>query len=177
LATVYGIVKQSGGFIWVYSEAGLGTAFKIYLPRVDEPVELAEPTKNADGAVHGTETILLAEDEDDLRELVWGGLRKNGYTVLEARNGIEALQVAKHHDGPIHLLMTDVVMPKMGGWKLAERLITLRPALAVVYLSGYSEYSAAPDDSSKWRASFVQKPFAMDALARKIREVLSPDRR
>jgi len=104
------------------------------------------------------------------------GLRKNGYTVLEARNGIEALQVAKHHDGPIHLLMTDVVMPKMGGWKLAERLITLRPSLGVVYLSGYSEYSA-PDDSSKWRASFVQKPFAMDALARKIREVLSPDRR
>jgi DNA-binding NtrC family response regulator len=110
-------------------------------------------------------------------ENLWGGLRKNGYTVLEARNGIEALQVAKHHDGPIHLLMTDVVMPKMGGWKLAERLITLRPALAVVYLSGYSEYSAASDDSSKWRASFVQKPFAMDALARKIREVLSPDRR
>ena len=175
LATVYGIVKQSGGFIWVYSEPGLGTAFKIYLPRVDKPVELAEPTKNTDGAVHGTETILLAEDEDDLRELVGEFLRKNGYTVLETRNGIEALHVAEHHDGPIHLLMTDVVMPKMGGWKLAERLITVRPALKVVYLSGYSEYSAAPDDSSKWRASFVQKPFAMDALARKIREVLSPD--
>ena len=175
LATVYGIVKQSGGFIWVYSEPGLGTAFKIYLPRVDKPVELAEPTKNTDGAVHGTETILLAEDEDDLRELVGEFLRKNGYTVLETRNGFEALHVAEHHDGPIHLLMTDVVMPKMGGWKLAERLITVRPALKVVYLSGYSEYSAAPDDSSKWRASFVQKPFAMDALARKIREVLSPD--
>src|SRR5213079_3383095 len=124
LATVYGIVKQSGGFIWVYSEPGLGTAFKIYLPRVDKPVELAEPTKNTDGAVHGTETILLAEDEDDLRELVGEFLRKNGYTVLETRNGIEALHVAEHHDGPIHLLMTDVVMPKMGGWKLAERLIT-----------------------------------------------------
>ncbi len=177
LATVYGIVKQSGGFIWVYSEPGLGTAFKIYLPRVDEPVESAEPTKNADEAVHGTETILFAEDEDDLRELVGQFLRKNGYTVLEAKNGIEALQVAEHHDGQIHLLMTDVVMPKMGGWKLAERLITLRPALRVVYLSGYSEYSAAPDNSSKWRASFVQKPFAMDALARKIHEVLSPHRR
>jgi CheY-like chemotaxis protein len=99
-------------------------------------------------------------------------LRKSGYTVLQATNGAEAMKIAERHDGPIHLLVTDVVMPKMGGWELAERLVGLRPQLKVLYLSGYSEYSAAPLDSKSWRDALLRKPFSMEQLAGKIREVL-----
>jgi CheY-like chemotaxis protein len=172
LATIYGIVKQSGGFIWVYSEPGKGTTFKIYLPRVDEPVKPMQPSKNGVTAARGTETILLVEDEEALRELVGQFLRKNGYTVLEAKNGVEGLLIAERHSGPIHLLVTDVVMPKMGGWELAKRLVVQRPGLKVIYMSGYSEYTATPRQYEEWRGAFLQKPFTMDELARKVREVL-----
>jgi two-component system, cell cycle sensor histidine kinase and response regulator CckA len=173
LATVYGIVKQSGGYIWVYSEPGLGAAFKIYLPRVCEAPEITRPIKSAVGVAGGTETLLLAEDQEDVRELMSDFLRKSGYTVLPATNGAEAMQIAERYDGPIHLLVTDVVMPKMGGRELAERLVGVRPQVKVLYLSGYSEYSAAPLDSKDWRDAFLQKPFAVEQLAGKIREVLA----
>src|ERR1700682_2187447 len=172
LATVYGIVKQSGGFIWVYSEPGQGTKFEIYLPCVDEVLELSEPRKNAVANLGGSETILLVEDQEDLRDLVGEFLRKNGYTVLEAKDGIEGLEVAEQHHGQIHLLVTDLVMPRMGGWELADRLFGRRPQLKILYLSGYSEYSAAPRGAKYRPGTLVEKPFPMDMLARKVREAL-----
>jgi CheY-like chemotaxis protein len=172
LATVYGIVKQSSGFIWVYSEPGRGTTFEVYLPRVDESFESTQPSKHAVAAIRGTETLLLAEDEEAVRELVAGFLRQNGYTVLEAKNGVEALLLAEQQDSTIHLLLTDLMMPKMGGWELAERLLAQRPELKVLYVSGYSEYAANQRAPKDWRGAFVQKPFSMDMLGRKVREVL-----
>ena len=172
LAMVYGIVKQSGGFVWVYSEPGLGATFKIYLPRVYEAAKTAAPTRMEVAAAGGTETLLLVEDEEDVRRLMSEFLRNNGYTVLQATNGAEALQIAERHDGAIDLLVTDVVMPKMGGWELAKRLVGSRPQVKVLYLSGYSEYFAAPVDSKSWSDAFLQKPFSMEQLAKKIREAL-----
>ena len=172
LATVYGIVKQSGGFIWVYSEPGQGTTFKIYLPRVDEPLESTVPNQEKIVTVGGTETLLLVEDEEPVRELMRAFLQKNGYTVLEANNGLDALRAAERHIGTIHLLVTDMVMPKMGGWELADRLAVERSGLKVLYLSGYSEHKVAADTNRNWRGSFVQKPFSMDVFGRKVREVL-----
>jgi nitrogen-specific signal transduction histidine kinase len=172
LATVYGIVKQSGGFIWVYSEPGQGTRFEIYLPRVDEPLELSEPLNHGVANLPGSETLMLVEDQEDLRALVGDFLRENGYTVLEAKDGIEGLEVAEQHQGQIHLLVTDLVMPRMGGWELAERLLSLRPQLKVLYLSGYAEYSAAPFSGKYRPGTLVEKPFLMNMLARKVREIL-----
>ncbi len=172
LATVYGIVKQSGGFIWVYSEPGQGTRFEIYLPRVDEPIALAEPGNHGLANLAGSETLLLVEDQEDLRDLVGGFLRENGYTVLEARDGIEGLEVAEQHHGQIQLLVTDVVMPRMGGWELAERLVSLRPGLKVLYLSGYSEYSVAHHAAKYRPGTLLEKPFLMNMLAQKVREIL-----
>ena len=172
LATVYGIVKQSGGFIWVYSEPGRGTTFKIYLPRVDDAVEAAQPSKNGVSAVRGTETLLLVEDEEAVRELLRGSLEQNGYTVLEAKNGAEALLVAEKYGGKIDLLITDIVMPKMGGRELVEQLVLQRPNLQVLYVSGYSEYITAPDSDRPWSGTFLQKPFSMNVLGQKVREVL-----
>jgi len=172
LATVYGIVKQSGGFIWVYSEPGQGTRFEIYLPRVDEPIALAVPGNHGVANLAGSETLLLVEDQEDLRGLVGGFLRENGYTVLEARDGIEGLEVAEQHHGQIQLLVTDVVMPRMGGWELAERLLSLRPELKVLYLSGYSEYSVAHHVAKYRPGTLLEKPFPMVMLGRKVREIL-----
>ncbi len=172
LATVYGIVKQSSGFIWLYSEPGRGTTFEVYLPRVDESFELTQPRKQAVVATRGTETLLLAEDEEAVRELVAGFLRQNGYTVLEAKNGVEALLLAEQQDSTIHMLLTDLMMPKMGGWELAERLLAQRPGLKVLYVSGYSEYTSDQRATKDWRGAFVQKPFSMDVLGQKVREVL-----
>ena len=172
LATVYGIVKQSGGFIWVYSEPGRGTTFKVYLPRADEPAEFIQQSKDPGAAIRGTETLLLVEDEEALRELVGEFLREHGYVVLEAKNGAAGLRVAEQHRGNIDLLVTDMVMPKMGGRELAERLMVQRPALKTLYLSGYSESVAAPDPEGFWNGVFLQKPFSMNTLGRKVREVL-----
>ena len=172
LATAYGIVKQSGGFIWVYSEPGRGATFKIYLPRVDEPLEPRQASGQDSAVTGGTETILLVEDEEAVRELVGGFLRQKGYTVKEAENGIEALRIMRQEAGTIHLLLTDLVMPKMGGLELAEKLRAQRSGLRVVYMSGYSEYNAAPDANKDWQGAFLQKPFSMGSLARKVRAVL-----
>jgi len=173
LATVYGIVKQSGGFIWVYSEVGHGTAFKIYLPRVDQPAAAAAGgTAPAAPAARGTETVLLAEDEAPVRAVARQVLERQGYTVLEAPSAEAALDVAERYSGPIHLLLTDVVMPGMSGRDLALRLATLRPEARVIYMSGYTDDAITRHGVLEPGLAFVQKPFAPDALARKVRDVL-----
>jgi CheY-like chemotaxis protein len=172
LATVYGIVKQSGGNIWVYSEPGRGTTFKIYLPRVEEAVEAARPAGAIAGSLRGSETVLLVEDEEAVRTLVHEVLERNGYTVLAARHGGEALLVCERHGGPIHLMVTDVVMPEMSGRELAERLASLRPAMKVLYVSGYTDDAIVHHGVLDPGTPFLEKPFSPDALARKVREVL-----
>lgn len=173
LATVYGIVKQSGGYIWVYSEPRKGTIFKVYLPRVEPlapPVEQKEPDKTAPQA---SETILLAEDSESLREMAREYLESVGYTVLEANSGKEALQRAKDFAGTIHLLLTDVVMPEMSGPELARQMVSLRPRLKVIFTSGYTDDAIARQGVLDPAVAFIQKPYRPKALARKIREVLS----
>ncbi|MGD0205890.1 MAG: ATP-binding protein, partial [Dehalococcoidia bacterium] len=171
LATVYGIVKQSGGYIWVYSDAGQGTTFKIYLPRVDEPAEVSGE-KVVAVAAGGTETVLLVEDQSEVRSLVREVLEANGYTVLEARNGEDALLVAEQHKGPIHLLLTDVVMPGMGGRELAEHLASSHREMKVLYASGYTDDAIVHHGVLEPGMAFLQKPFTPEALARKVRAVL-----
>ncbi len=173
LATVYGIVKQSGGHICVYSELGQGTAFKIYLPRVDRAADAVEPGGLPAHMAQGRETILLVEDEGAVRELARDILEANGYAVLVARHGDEALAICERHSEAIHLMLTDVVMPGMNGRELAERLARLRPETKVLYMSGYTDNAIVLDGVLHGRAVFLQKPFTPDALARKVREVLS----
>jgi CheY-like chemotaxis protein len=134
LATVYGIVRQSGGHILVSSEVGFGTTVKAYLPRVSQGLEAAEPVPPADRPVDGSETVLLVEDEDSIRTLLGRKLRDRGYQVLEAREGQAAVDLCRRHQGPIHLLLTDVVMPRVGGRELAERLAPMRPDMRVLYI-------------------------------------------
>ncbi|MFZ1061728.1 MAG: GAF domain-containing protein [Candidatus Rokuibacteriota bacterium] len=172
LATVYGIVKQSGGSIWCYSEPGQGTAFKIYLPRVDEAVESLEPAPPAAAPQRGSETVLLVEDEDELRSVAREMLEMYGYTVLEADHPDEALLKAERHSGPIHVLVTDVVMPKMSGRDLARRLVPLRPEMRVLYISGYTDEAIVHHGVLDSGTAFLEKPFNPDELARKVREVL-----
>ena len=172
LATVYGIVRQSGGTIWVYSELGKGTTFKIYLPQVEEPVEPAAERAVQTRCLQGTETILLAEDEDAVRDLAHDALEAHGYTVLEARNGADAQRVSAQHPGPIHVLVTDVVMPGMSGRELADRLTPLRPELQVLYMSGYTDNAVVHHGVLDPGTVFLQKPFTPEALARKVRAVL-----
>jgi len=172
LATVYGIVKQSGGFIWVYSEIGRGTSFKIYLPRVDQPVERAGAVRSVSEAPRGTETILLAEDEQDVREVAREFLESGGYTVIEARDGAEALKRVEKHEGAIDLVLTDMVMPGMTGQELTARLLQSLPDIRVLYMSGYSERAAADcarDDSAM---RLLAKPFSRWALLRAVHEIL-----
>ncbi len=172
LATVYGIVKQSGGWIWVYSEPGQGTTFKIYLPRVTEAVPPAAVTPAPPASVRGSETILLVEDDDMIRHLVQKVLKANGYRVLVAANGRDAERVAGQHEGPIHLLMTDVVMPGMNGREVAERLAAARAGLRVLYLSGYTDDAIVHHGVLEPGVAFLQKPFTPAVLGRKVREVL-----
>jgi PAS domain S-box-containing protein len=173
LSMVYGIVKQSGGYIWVYSELGLGTTFKIYLPAVEAPPETLQP-RPAPSVPTGTETILLVEDEDGVRELLEEILTAQGYRVLAASRGVEALQISELLDEEIQVLVTDVVMPHMSGHELAMRLRARRPALRVLYLSGYTDDAIAHHGIVEVDASFLQKPFTRAALATKVREVLAP---
>jgi len=170
LATVYGVVKQSGGAINVATALGQGTSFKIYLPRVEEPVEAPRPQTTFVGPVHGSETVLLVEDEDEVRSVTREILQMHRYTVLEARHGREALAISESHQDVIHLLITDVVMPEMGGLALAKRLTQQRPEMKVLYISGYSEESPL---GALLDAAFLEKPFPPGALARKVREVLA----
>jgi PAS domain S-box-containing protein len=171
LPTVYGVVKQSGGFIWVYSEPGHGTTFKIHLPRVDQAPERLFPRPGQTAAGQGTETVLLVEDEDTLRALLGEVLESLGYRVLDAGLGAEALRIAREHRGPIHVLLTDLVMPQMTGRELADRLSCLRPELKVLFMSGYG-VGAAPRQEIPSDAAYIEKPFTADAMGGAIRALL-----
>jgi PAS domain S-box-containing protein len=172
LATVYGIVKQSGGYIWVYSELHKGTVFKIYLPLVDQSTQPREKTPPETTALRGSETILLAEDTDSLREMAKEYLESVGYTVIGSISGSDALQRAKDFDGAIDLLLTDVVMPEMSGIELAAAIASLRPGIKIIFTSGYTDDAIARQGILDPNVAFVQKPYRPKALARKIREVL-----
>jgi two-component system, cell cycle sensor histidine kinase and response regulator CckA len=172
LATVYGIVKQSGGFIWVYSEVGRGTTFKIYLPRVDQPVERSSGAGTSTEAPRGTETILLAEDEQDVREVAREFLESGGYTVIEARDGADALKRMESHNGAIDLLVTDMVMPGMTGQELTARLQQSHPAIRVLYMSGYSERAAMDSTRGASSMHLLSKPFSRWALLRAVHDIL-----
>jgi two-component system cell cycle sensor histidine kinase/response regulator CckA len=172
LATAYGIVKQSGGFIWVYSELGKGTSFKIYLPRVDQAEELFGVPKSSAEVPTGTETVLLTEDEQDVREIAREFLESGGYKVLEAKDADEAVNLARQHGGAIDLLVTDMVMPGMTGQELAVLLQHEYPGLRVVFMSGYSEHAATEMVNADPGVRFLSKPFSRGALLRAVREIL-----
>jgi len=201
LATVYGVVKHSDGWIWVDSEPGRGTTFQIYLPRVDEAAveesvveerqcekievklsqaessqtrgeSASENVSSLTAAPKGTETVLVVEDQDGIRDIVRESLRRNGYNVLIAIDGNQALEMSNAYPDPIHLLVTDLVMPNIGGRELAQRLTPLRPGMKVLFMSGYSEHSALDIEASGQAATILQKPFSLDALARNVRRVL-----
>jgi two-component system cell cycle sensor histidine kinase/response regulator CckA len=175
LATVYGIVKQSGGFIWVYSEPGQGTTFKIYLPRAEAEAEALPKERVPTEELTGSETILIVEDDDSVRNLARRVFQRYGYTVLEAKGGEDALRVSTQHAGPIHLVLTDVVMPGMSGRELAEKLQTDWPEMKVLYMSGYMDNAIARHGILEPGTKFIHKPFTPESLARKLREVLEED--
>jgi PAS domain S-box-containing protein len=172
LATVYGIVKQSGGNIWLYSEEGVGTTFKVYLPRVLEPAEAVELKHIPDELLKGTETILLVEDEAMVRSLTRQILEEFGYTILAARNGVEAVSICEEQGSEIDLLLTDVVMPEMGGRELAERFAPLYPQMRILFTSGYTDDAVVRHGVIAAGTNFIQKPFTPQGLMRKVREVL-----
>jgi two-component system, cell cycle sensor histidine kinase and response regulator CckA len=172
LSTVYGIVKQSGGSIWVSSEQSEGTTFKIYFPCVEERAEAMVTRTRPAESPQGSETILVVEDEEMVRGLVCQILRNKGYRVLEASNGEEGLLVCRQQSSPIHIMVTDVVMPGMNGRDLANRVASIRPAMKVLFMSGYSEDAVVSDGVLDRGLTFIQKPFTPEALAWKVREVL-----
>jgi signal transduction histidine kinase len=172
LASVYGIVRQSGGHIAVTSTPGVGTSFRIHLPRVDAPVDTSRAARVVSVPAAGTETLLVAEDEQMVRVLIRKVLEQAGYTVLLASGGTEALQLAARHAGPIQMLVTDVVMPGMNGRELARRLLELRPDTKVLYLSGYADDAVERHGVLDPGTAFMQKPFSPGALASRVREVL-----
>ena len=173
LSTVYGIVKQSGGNIWVYSEPGKGTTFKIYLPRVDEPLEEIKERVVKEELPHGSETILVVEDEEEVRKLAVRILQRQGYTVLDAPDGDGSLVICgERKDDPIHLILTDVVMPGMSGRQLADRLGSFHSEMKVLYMSGYTDNAITHHGVLEKGMNYIQKPFTVDGLARKVREVL-----
>jgi CheY-like chemotaxis protein len=174
LSTVYGIVKQSDGFIWVYSEVGQGTSFKMYLPQVAEVVSSKRRTPTVAPA-HGTETILIVEDLGGLRNLTKRMLESAGYTVLTAVNGEEALLLLERHEERVHLMVTDVVMPGMSGPDLAERFDGIRPGMKVLYMSGYTDDVVVRHGVLDEGMPFLGKPFTVTELTRKIREVLDAE--
>jgi CheY-like chemotaxis protein len=171
LSTVYGVVRQSGGHIWVYTELGQGATFKIYLPIAGQPPRSEKSRPGLSETSRGWETILLVEDAEALRELTRGLLAENGYAVLEAGNPDQAVEIARNYNGPIHLLLTDLVMPGMNGRLLAEKLALNRPEMKVVFMSGYTGFTHSglndPD------AILLAKPFTKDILLRKLHEVLA----
>lgn len=173
LAVVHGIVKQSDGSIEVYSEPGAGTSFKIYLPRVEQTAPTGKSRPGLGPAPHGTETVLLVEDEDAVRALIRFTLQQCGYTVLETSHGEEAIRVATSHRETIHLLVTDVVMPGMGGRVVAERLRNLHPEMKVLFLSGYTDDAVVRHGILHEQVNFLQKPFSPNALAHQVRKVLA----
>jgi PAS domain S-box-containing protein len=172
LSTVYGIVKQSNGYVFAESQIGAGTAFYVYLPCVEDTIEELGPVVTPESEKGGCETVLLVEDEESVRELVRVTLVSRGYKVLEAENGECGLRLAEETKAPIDLLMTDVVMPGMGGRELAKKLVALRPGTSVLFLSGYTEDAIATQGALSPGTAFLQKPFTLQNLAKKVREVL-----
>jgi CheY-like chemotaxis protein len=172
LATVQGIVQQSGGHIAVRTDLGCGSTFTIYLPQTTEPVRPAEGVVGTPSLPGGTETVLLLEDEVAVRGLVRHVLERQGYTVLEAQDGEHAQHLAVVHPGPIHLLLTDVVMPRMSGYEVARALTRIRPDLRVLYMSGYTNSPLLQQTLPERHAATLAKPFAAGPLARRVREVL-----
>jgi PAS domain S-box-containing protein len=172
LSTVYGIVKQSGGNIWVYSEPGRGTTFRIYLPRIEEAAEAVEPDKAPEPLPSGSETILLVEDNAGVRNLAKKILQAHGYKVLDAAEGEDAFRLSGQHKGLIHLMATDMVMPEMSGRELADRLKPSRPNMKVLFMSGYTDKAMLHQGELDPGMAFLQKPFTPQTLARKVREVL-----
>ena len=172
LSTVYGIVKQSDGYVWLESEPGHGTTFKVYLPRVDAALAAAVPAVERTPSLGGSETILVVEDQEPVRRLTRRVLETYGYAVLAAGDGPEALQVAAHHTGTIHILVADVVMPGMSGREVGRRLAAARPEMRVLYLSGYPDDSIVSHGVLEPGLAFLQKPFTPETLARRVREVL-----
>jgi two-component system, cell cycle sensor histidine kinase and response regulator CckA len=173
LATVYGIVKQNGGYVFADSELRKGTIFKVYLPQVDLPVEEASsPAATTAGLLPESETLLVVEDERAFRDLLREGLQSRGYQVLVASNGVDALQVAERHNGPIRVLITDVIMPQMSGVELAKCLTKVRRNTDVLYMSGYADDKVGNISESDGELTLIQKPFYIDELVRKIQEIL-----
>ena len=175
LSTIYGIVKQNNGFIWVYSEPGQGTTFKVYLPEVKKDADLEKKEQTPVDNPGGSETVLIVEDNDLLRNFAQKALRGYGYRVMDAENGEDALSVCKEHDGQIDLMITDVVMPKMGGREAAERLRPLYPQMKVIYMSGYTDNAIVHHGVLEPGLNFLEKPFTPEGLARKAREVLDAE--
>jgi CheY-like chemotaxis protein len=169
LSIVYGIVKQNGGVVRVSSEPGLGTTVKIFFPLAEADEQSLSETP---ASVRGDETVLLVEDEDGVRELLWKILTDHGHTVLEARHGRDALAVAADYKHPIELLVSDVVMPEMGASELSDQLLAERPGLKVLYISGYTSDEVVRRGISRQDAAFIQKPFTPEELMRKVRELL-----
>jgi two-component system cell cycle sensor histidine kinase/response regulator CckA len=172
LSTVYGIVKQSGGQIAVESELGEGSTFTIHLPATSDPLEAVPRQSLRIDQSTGTETVLVVEDEEVVRTLVCQSLQAYGYTVLAAKDGYEAIRVAQRHDGPIHLLLSDVVMPGLCGLDLAKEIVRLRSPLRVIFMSGYSENPLVQKSMSQSDAAFLQKPVMPGILARAVRQEL-----
>ncbi len=176
LATVFGIVQQSGGHVSVHSEPGRGSVFKIYLPRTDRVATAPIPT-GPPAALRGPETILLVEDEEQVRKAACAVLRRSGYHVLDASNGGEAFLISQDFAGKIHLLLTDVVMPRMSGRKVAEQLAVTRPEMKVIFASGYTDDAIVRHGVLDAGVAFIQKPFTQEALLRRVREVLDANAR
>ena len=173
LATVYGVIKQSGGYIWLDSEVGKGTEFKIYLPRAEEVAEEIAPAAEPAAHARGAATILIVEDEESLRRLTRTTLRNLGYAVLEARDAFNALAIAAETEAPIDLLLTDVVMPGMSGRTLAEKMSSVRPEMKVLYMSGYPDGAIVTHGVLNPGMFILRKPFTRDELLRRVEESLA----
>jgi CheY-like chemotaxis protein len=176
LSTVYGIVKQNRGHIWVYSEPGKGTTFRVYLPRTGVQTEGVEKEQASTPSLEGSETILVVEDDEPVGKMAERMLGGYGYRVLTARNGTEALEISGSYSGPVHLLLTDVVMPDMTGLDLAEQLKSRFPEIKVLYMSGYTDNVIADHGVLEKDVNFIQKPFSREGLGGKVREVLDNKR-
>jgi len=173
LATVYGVVKQSEGHIWVYSEPGRGTTFKVYLPKVEEPAEVTRRSAGRSSSAGGSETVLVVEDDDGVRGVVRQVMSSAGYTVMECKNAEQALSMSGSYSGHIHLMVTDVIMPGASGRELAQKITALRPGIRVLYMSGYTDNAIVHHGVLDEGVAFIEKPFTPDRLLHKVREVLN----